>query len=257
MIRIVFLDFDGTVYSHKTNCVPASAVRALWRLKELGVLVYTCTGRSWSELEMFSIRDYPFDGHICLTGQLCLDHEGNMVFCDQLQERDLNELIRIFNEKQIGVMLFDQDSFYPNYINETMARIHQNNHTPIPAPRAYDGRKIIQFSLYGNWPEIQETLTRFDPALGVYSWNDCAVDVTASQGGKGEGIGKLLDKLGIDRNEALAIGDGDNDLEMLKAAGVSVAMGNATEMIKGQADYITDDIDEDGLWNALAHYGIL
>lgn len=55
----------------------------------------------------------------------------------------------------------------------------------------------------------------------------------------------------------MAFGDGGNDESMLRAAGVGVAMGNALDSVKAHADYVTTDVDNDGVWNALKHFGII
>ena len=55
----------------------------------------------------------------------------------------------------------------------------------------------------------------------------------------------------------MAFGDGGNDLDMLVHAQIGVSMGNAADAVKAAADYITDDVDHDGVWNALINLGIL
>ena len=55
----------------------------------------------------------------------------------------------------------------------------------------------------------------------------------------------------------MAFGDGGNDMTMLRAAGTSVAMGNALDKVKAHADYVTTSVDEDGIRNALKHFGII
>ena len=64
-------------------------------------------------------------------------------------------------------------------------------------------------------------------------------------------LGKML---GIEREEIMAIGDGDNDIEMITEAGVGVAMGNAEEAVKCNADYVTGTNDEDGAARAIVRY---
>ena len=68
---------------------------------------------------------------------------------------------------------------------------------------------------------------------------------------------QIADRLGIDISETMAFGDGGNDESMLRAAGVGVAMGNALDSVKAHADYVTTDVDNDGVWNALKHFGII
>lgn len=68
---------------------------------------------------------------------------------------------------------------------------------------------------------------------------------------------RLADALGISMADTVAIGDSNNDSEMLQCAGTSIAMGNAIEAIKDMADYVTTDVTEDGIWNALAWLGAI
>lgn len=68
---------------------------------------------------------------------------------------------------------------------------------------------------------------------------------------------RLADTLGISMADTVAVGDSNNDSEMLQCAGISIAMGNAIEAIKDMADYVTTDVTEDGIWNALAWLGAI
>lgn len=71
------------------------------------------------------------------------------------------------------------------------------------------------------------------------------------------GMQNVISKLGIKKEEIMAFGDGFNDIDMLNFAGIGIAMGNSSEEVKKEADYVTADIDEDGLFLALRHFGIL
>ena len=82
-------------------------------------------------------------------------------------------------------------------------------------------------------------------------WHSRGIDICAADGGKEQGIMHLLERYGLKREEIVAFGDAENDIEMLQYAGIGVAMGNATEAAKAAADYVTADIDDDGIWKAL------
>ena len=58
-------------------------------------------------------------------------------------------------------------------------------------------------------------------------------------------------------NRMVAFGDGGNDLTMIREAGIGIAMGNANDVLKQAADYITTTVDDDGVLNALRHYGVV
>jgi hydroxymethylpyrimidine pyrophosphatase-like HAD family hydrolase len=67
----------------------------------------------------------------------------------------------------------------------------------------------------------------------------------------------VLEHYGIRQEEMIAFGDGENDMEMLQFAGIGIAMGNAEKEVKAVADYVTDDIDDDGIWKACRHFGLI
>ena len=62
---------------------------------------------------------------------------------------------------------------------------------------------------------------------------------------------------GIRQEDTIAFGDGGNDIEMLQWAGIGIAMGNAGEETRAAADYVTDDVEKDGLWKAFEHFGLI
>ncbi len=76
-------------------------------------------------------------------------------------------------------------------------------------------------------------------------------------GGKATGIAKFIAAEGIDQSETMAFGDSENDISMLKFVKIGVVMGNGTPDAKAAADYITSHIDEDGVANALRHFGLI
>ena len=82
-------------------------------------------------------------------------------------------------------------------------------------------------------------------------------DILPEGGGKPNGLAAMLKHFGWTRDEAIAFGDGGNDVTMLDYAGIGVAMGNACDTAKQAADYVTDDIMKDGLAKALGHFHLI
>ena len=91
----------------------------------------------------------------------------------------------------------------------------------------------------------------------ITSWHDTGIDIVAKGSGKDVGIKHFIERYGIERDDTMAFGDGENDIRMLKYAGVGVALGNAKEEVKRIADYVTADIDDDGVEKALKHFGLI
>ena len=88
-------------------------------------------------------------------------------------------------------------------------------------------------------------------------WHDKFIDVTPKGGSKSVGIEAILKYYNIPLEETMAFGDGENDVTMLKHVKTGVAMGNASDFVKGSADYVTSHIDDNGLVKGLEHFKIL
>ena len=88
-------------------------------------------------------------------------------------------------------------------------------------------------------------------------WFDTGYDVFSKNCSKSVGIEKVLEYYGIAREDTMAFGDGMNDKEMLELVKIGVAMGNAKDEIKSIADYVTDDVNHDGIIKALEHFGLI
>ena len=88
-------------------------------------------------------------------------------------------------------------------------------------------------------------------------WHPAFTDITAADADKGKGLHAMADYLGLNIEETMAFGDGGNDISIVREAGTGVAMGNAGDNLKQVADYITTHVDEDGVKNALLHFGVI
>ena len=88
-------------------------------------------------------------------------------------------------------------------------------------------------------------------------WHPEFTDITANGADKGKGILAMARHQGFDPKHTIAFGDGGNDTSMILQAGIGIAMGNAIEELKQQADYVTTSVDEDGIFNALQHFNVV
>ena len=106
-------------------------------------------------------------------------------------------------------------------------------------------------------PELEAELVGLCSNVRGVRWHPDFTDLIPADGGKPRGIQRFMAHYGITREQTMAFGDGGNDTDMLAYAGIGVAMGNATAEPKAAADYITDDVDHDGVRNALLHFRVL
>lgn len=98
---------------------------------------------------------------------------------------------------------------------------------------------------------VEKVISNLLSICKVTRWNNYVVDIIASSGGKISGIKEYLRKNNIKREETMAFGDGENDIDMLKYVHIGVAMGNADDYVKENADYITDSVDNNDIRKAL------
>ena len=91
----------------------------------------------------------------------------------------------------------------------------------------------------------------------ITAWWDRAVDIIPADGGKGKAVEKVLEYFHLDRAEAIAFGDGNNDIEMLQSVGTGVAMGNGSEQLKAVADDVCGHAADDGIYYYCLQKGLI
>ena len=279
MRKIVFLDVDGTLINYEAK-TPVSAKEAIDLARKDGHKVYICTGCSKAEIEQ---RDLPdLDGMIGGNGAYVEDN-GKVVMHQGLSREDVKHIVDWCNERHLGFYLEANSGMYCNdYMLEQgpatmikyatgkgadLAKAEQsasgfvNSFIHLQGEDLYrDDVNKISFIL-SSYQDHLDSKTEF-PDLIANTW-----------GGKGElalfgdlgpaGITKkhaievLLDYLGADQKDTISFGDAKIDLSMFELCAYNVAMGNGGPEIKEAADYITTDVNDDGLYNAFRYLGLI
>lgn len=252
-IKAVFFDVDGTLVSHTKRNVPESTKLVMEKLKEKGIKRVLATGRHMSEISILPIENMEFDAYIMLNGQLCLDSTGNVILENPITGFDKEYFIKIFNEKSVPIMFVEKDEMYINFINESVEIAQDAISTPLPDVKNYTGNEIYQVILYAD-EETENRISKNLVGSKITRWNEYALDVISYSGGKESGIKEYLKLNNIKREETMAFGDGENDIDMLKFVGIGVAMGNAESCVKESADYITNSVDDDGIMEAFKKF---
>jgi len=256
MIKAAFFDVDGTLYSHKTLCVTESNLKVLDALRKNGIKIFLATGRHFTELPDLNMEHMEFDGYVMLTGQICTDYEKNMIYGNPIKKEDAEYIFQLFEEKEVPVLMIEKERLYINLNNEVVEAGQATISSSLPPIGKYEGEPVYQMVCYGG-AEIDEALAKRVPKCKLIRWSDYGVDIISKNGGKVVGIEKMLEHYGITKQEVIAFGDSGNDIDMLQFAGIGVAMGNAADCVKAVADYVTADIDDDGIWKACRHFGLI
>jgi Cof subfamily protein (haloacid dehalogenase superfamily) len=257
MIKAIFFDIDGTLVSFKTHRMPDTTREALCGLKERGVLTFVATGRHLSVLP--NLGDWVPDGYVTLNGGVG-SMNGKTLFSHPIDPRDIDTLTaRMVTEELSPFIFVGTDGMMmirPNaQVDEMLGFVG------LSKPRLVsleDIREMEIFQLMGFFgTDCEAEMMRMLPHCHPTRWSDAFTDIVPLGINKWAGISKLIEILGITPEETMAFGDGGNDIEMLRGSGIGVAMGNAEESVKREADYVTTSVDRGGIAKALKFFRIL
>lgn len=258
-IKIVITDIDQTLFSHKTNKIPQSAVDAFKKLQERGIKVFLCSGRNKYLIRKSGVLDYVKpDGYIVMNGAAVIIND-KIIYSYPIPSNVVDALIKFSKRLRFGLTLIEETEGHINYIDERVISAHEKYGTRFPQPRSFpDHYDRVVYQAICFCDELDESL--FLPHIkGAKSarWDEYAVDIMPEDSDKSKGVLALLTYLNLKPENCLAIGDGNNDIEVLQFSGIGVAMGNANQKVKDAADYVTDDIDNDGWAKAMKHFNLI
>lgn len=259
MVKAVFFDIDGTLISFRTHTMPEAARQALKALRQNGVKVFVATGRAPTSAEF--IKEYfDFDGFVYFNGALCADKDGNTLYDEPLNRAAVDGAIPYMSENKIACCFEMADRTVFNLINDRVRELMKLvDEASIPSSVedvSQTADSVYQLSAFVTEDE-EADLMRLLPDCKALRWHPLFVNVVGKNGGKPVGIAKICEKYGFDLKDVMAFGDGGNDCDMLKFVGTSVAMGNAGDEVKQIADYVTTDVDDNGIFNALKHFEVI
>lgn len=263
VIKAAFFDIDGTLLSFTTHTLSDSTKAALISLRANGIKCFIASGRAKYQFPPAVADGFEgfdgFDGFVSLTGSVCYD-AGGIYYDVPIPRADVVTIAHQVKEgRYVALVMEANDSFVTAHtpgvraIERKADIVYQEGSIDkILRPNA----RVYQFCAYLP-PEREHEITDVCPDVFTTRWNDIFCDVVPKASSKPEGIRKTLEHVGLTADEAIAFGDGGNDETMLKYCGIGVAMGNAVDGAKAVADYVTDDTDHDGIYNACRHFGLI
>jgi len=257
MIQVVYLDFDNTLYSHLSGQIPKSTIKAIEMLHKNKIKVFLCTGRTYSEMKYFDTSKVKLDGMILGNGQVIYDDQDNIIYKKPIEGLLKTKLIEIFKEKQVPLFLSTIDEIIINYVDEKVIEVQKEIDTVVPRSAEYYNEDFFMAAAFIKNNKQRKIIEDLSDIAEITYWHEGAVDIVPKGISKAMGVRVVNEMYGFDMDKTLAIGDGDNDIEMLKDCHIGIAMGNSPDNIKEISDYVTDHIDNDGIYNALKHYKLI
>ena len=266
-VKILALDLDGTLLDSDKKLTTGNRA-ALERAARAGIHIVPTTGRFYGGMPE-CIRVLPFLRYvITINGAQVADLQtGQVLYRAEIPVDRAVELMRFLDDRPLVYDCYmDNDAFMTAWMKERAEEIVTNPHyrvmirdlrKPVPElkqfllERGQDVQKVQFFTNPQLRMELMEQLPRVFADMVVSSSVPENVEINQLHANKGEALLALAKHLGVEREQTMAIGDGLNDLSMIREAGIGVAMANACPELRELADAFTLSCDEDGVAHAI------
>lgn len=263
MSKLFFFDIDGTLIECNKGIysIQSSTRNALKQLQDQGDDVFLATGRCKCFI-VDGVMDYPFSGYVTCNGAY-VEYKGEAIYKKVIPSIAIAKTHQLCVERNLAYYFEGNEHIY--VLNKTNPKhIEFKDNWGMKDEVVVDDFDIEEIETYIGMivvnskddiePMVKELSDYFDIQRHQ---SDFSFDLTLKGESKAKGIEKLVKALGKDMKDTIAFGDGRNDIEMLSSVGQGIAMGNAAIEAKEVADYITDDVDRDGIVKALKHFSLI
>lgn len=248
MKPMIFFDVDGTLMDNQHHQVSPSTIKALKQLKEKGYKIGIATGRAVKSLERTGVKDViAWDGFVCNNGQTVLDNNYEIIKEYIIDPSIVHKCIKIAKENNIPLVVKMENRIITQAPNEYVHIARKFFNSVIPPIGTYNNEKaeaMIAYGPLGYDYKIFKNIEGIKVLPGVSTY----CDITHANTSKAIGIKNLLDIYNC--KEYICFGDSLNDIEMFESASTSVCMGQGDEHAKDKANYVTNSIYDDGIYNA-------
>ncbi|WP_423362997.1 Cof-type HAD-IIB family hydrolase [Mycoplasma sp. P36-A1] len=256
--KICLFDIDGTLLDHfNGGILPKSAHLALTMLRQNNHIIGIASGKGPVYIENF-IPDIKFDTYIALNGNYVM-LEGKLIYKDVFDKDLAAKFVNFCIEKDIPFSVGDIDGTKTLWENNQSILNYYNGFN-MDYPRLVESidnlDDIMQMTICIT-KEREKEILPFFPEMIFARMNLYGLNVNPGGGLKEKGIKALLDNSDYTADDLVVFGDGLNDIGMFDLANTSVALGNADPLLKKHATYITDFVNEQGIYNACFHLGLI
>lgn len=263
MTKAIFFDIDGTLLSYRSHQVLPSTIEAFRMLHKKGIRTFVSSGRP---LVLIPPMPVHFDGYITVNGGFCLAGD-TVLLRNPIDADDCRRWLDYVEQNNLVTMCFTENDMFINRVDDAVLRLHDQlgfkmppvrplsdflslSLSDVPSSNQQHKNAIYQFIAMQpacNDEQVLATLSH----CRMPRWHPAFTDIIPINSSKAVGIECILNHFGISREESMAFGDGANDIEMLEYVGTGIAMGNAADIVKQHADFVTLSADNDGILHAL------
>ena len=266
MYRLLAFDIDNTLIQRGKATIEESALEAVKMCREKGYEIVISTGRTIKAVHPDIMKRMPASYFIGMNGACLNKMDGTVLRSFKMCRKTTERIIQIALEHDypLGFKFDDSFQIYHRY-DEFVRRYCKNGITESMLTDCSNSKDYhlihedpMDAFIYADDNMLPQYFPQFDDLRFVRANSRKIIyEAFNAKAGKGVMLNILREKLKIRPEEMIAFGDSENDIDMIKFAGLGIAMGNGTPECKATADYVTDSIDQDGIWKALRHFNII
>ena len=259
MIKSLFFDIDGTLVSFRTHRIPQSTVDALTEAKTRGVKIFISTGRPVPIILNLGQIEHLIDGYITTNGAYCFVGKDT-VCAHMISPQDVKRILKACDDFDRAAVVVGRKTLAV-YNNQPIVETSFGEALGL-GPIAFDdldnvlAQGVMQVTPFITEEEERRLMPTI-PHCVPGRWCQDFVDITDEKADKGKGLLSMAAYEHFGVEDTMAFGDGGNDIPIIRQAGIGVAMGNGGDNVKAAADYVTTTVDDDGVRNALIHFGVI
>jgi len=246
--KAIFFDVDGTLLDSESHIVPSSTIETLRLLKERGYKIAISTGRNFEACQRAGVTSIiDWDGYVTSNGQQLYDADQQCIYHYVMDPAVVMQIEKIVVEDGLNIQFKGQPDFMRFEADENVRIAHEFFRIPFPTlVKPYQGENVDMILVYAPKAYDYQKFMKLHGTL-VMPGESTYADIVSDNHSKYTGILQLLKKWGMPESY-IAFGDSLNDMEMIKHAHISVAMGNGNALLKAQATMVTDSVSDDGIY---------
>ena len=259
--RALALDVDGTLICSDQKKITPETTAVLKKLQSRGVIIILATGRSgFASTGAILGTDFIPDWRVCVNGAQIINADGCIVEEQRFELNDVEIITAFASQRAIPLTFTFEDAYYIYSSYDEYIDYYTSHAGPVPYLRdGSDHSRHMQSLPFGAYiirmPGKQSAaLAELCPSIKLMETYPDAYDVSPRSADKKHGVEWVISRLGIGFDELAAIGDSDNDRELMSAAGLSIAMANAPAHIRASADHVTGSVEENGVAAAIERF---